>query len=144
SGTTALGLGSLAYGPGGGSGEAGQSLTYKVTAVPAATLGTIVLADGTTTVTANTTYTLAQLQGMQFKSAANATGGPDTFSWSVQDSGGTTNGGVDTLTETLSITVAAVNDVPLRTAGTVSNLTVLEDSGTTALGLGSLAYGPGG
>src|SRR6185436_9514200 len=108
SGTTSLGLGSLTYGVGGGADEASQTLTYKGTAVPAATLGSIVLADGSTVVTANTTYTLAQLQGMQFKTALNANGGPATFSWTIQDSGGTANGGVDTLTETLSITVGTV------------------------------------
>src|SRR4029079_10177392 len=98
---------------GGGSDEAGQTLTYKVTAVPAGTLGTIVLADGTTTVTANTTYTLAQLQGMQFQTALHAKGGRATCSWTIQDSGGTTNGGVDTLSESLTITTTAVNDVPV-------------------------------
>ncbi|MBS0207955.1 MAG: DUF4347 domain-containing protein, partial [Planctomycetes bacterium] len=144
SGTTSLGLSSLAYGPGGGSDEASQTLTYTVTAVPASTLGNIVLADGTTVVAANTIYTLAQIQGMQFKTAANANGGPATFSWKVQDSGGTANGGVDTLNESLAVSVTAVNDQPVRTAGTVNNLAVLEDSGTTSLGLGSLAYGPGG
>src|SRR5438132_820466 len=144
SGNTSLGLGTLAYGPGGGSDEAGQTLTYKVTAVPAATLGNIVLADGVTVVSANTSYTLAQLQGVQFQTATNANGGPATFAWTAQDNGGAANGGVDTLTESLTITVTAVNDLPVRTAGTVNNLTVLEDSGNTSLGLGTLAYGPGG
>src|SRR5581483_11643383 len=110
----------------------------------ASTLGQIVLADGTTMVTANTTYTLAQIQGMQFQTAANANGGPATFSWNVQDSGGTANGGVDTLNESLTVTVGAVNDQPVRTAGSVSNLSVLQDSGTTSLGLNGLAYGSGG
>src|SRR3569832_1932582 len=143
-GTTTLGLSGLTYGTGGGSDEASQTLTNKVTAVPAASLGAIVLADGTTVVTANTTYTLAQLQGIQFKTAANANGGPATFSWTIQDSGGTPDGGVDTLSESLTVTVGAVNDQPVRTAGTVNNLTVLEDSGTTSLGLGGLTYTLGG
>src|SRR5205807_2492971 len=142
--TTSLGLGTLAYGPGSGVDEAGQTLAYQVTAVPAAALGNIVLADGVTVVIANTNYTLAQLHGMTFQTAANANGGPATFTWTVRDNGGTANGGVDTLTESLTITVTAVNDQPVRTAGTVNNLTVLEDSGTTSLGLGTLAYGPGG
>jgi hypothetical protein len=117
SGATALGLSGLNYGPGGGDEEAAQVLTYTVTAVPSASLGTIVLADGTTTVTASTTYTLAQIQGMKFKTATNANGGPATFTWSVQDNGGTANGGVDTLNETISITVTAVNDAPSFTKG---------------------------
>eukprot|EP01032_Pedospumella_encystans_P023009 gene23009-26060_t len=113
SGTTTLGLGSLAYGNGGGADEAGQTLTITVTAVPAATLGDIVLANGTTVVTAGTAYTLNQLQGMQFRAAANATGGPQTFSWSVQDSGGTGNGGQDTLGESLQITIGTTNQAPV-------------------------------
>ena len=76
SGTTSLGLGALAYGNGGGADEAGQTLTFTVTAVPSATLGDIVLADNTTVVTVNTAYTLNQLQGMQFRAAAGANGGP--------------------------------------------------------------------
>src|SRR6185369_16115437 len=144
SGTTSLGLGGLTYGVGGGADEAGQTLVYTVTAIPAAALGQIVLADDTTAVTAGATYTLAQLRGMQFKAAANATGGPATFSWTIADDGGVANGGVDTLSESLTVTVGAVNDQPVRTAGTVADLAVLEDSGTTSLGLGGLTYGVGG
>ncbi len=143
SGLTSLGLGALAFGPGGGADEAAQTLTYTVTAVPAASLGDVVLADGLTVVTPGS-YTLAQIQGMQFRTAANANGGPATFSFDVQDSGGTANGGVDTRTESLTITVTSVNDAPIRTAGSVNNLSVLEDSGLTSLGLGGLAFGPGG
>ena len=143
SGLTSLGLGTLAFGPGGAADEAAQTLTYAVTAVPSASLGDVVLTDGTTVVAAGA-YSLAQIQGMQFRTATDAAGGPATFSFTVQDNGGTANSGVDTLTESLTITVTGVNDVPALTAGTVSNLTVLEDSGLTSLGLGSLAYGPGG
>ena len=71
---TSLGLGSVAYGPGGGADEAGQTLTYTVTGVPLASLGNVTLADGTTVVTTGT-YTLAQIQGMKFIGAANANGG---------------------------------------------------------------------
>jgi len=115
SGTTSLGLGGLTYGVGGGVDESSQTLTYNVTAVPSSVLGNIVLADGTTVVTANTVYSLAQLKGMQFKTTGNANGGPATFSWSVQDNGGTANGGADLLAESLTITVTAVNDVPVNT-----------------------------
>ena len=121
---TSLGLTGLAYGPGGGSDEAAQTLTYTVTAVPSAALGTITLVDGTTTVIANTSYTLAQLQGMQFKPTANASGGPATFSWKVVDSGGTANGGVDTLTESLSVSVTPVNDAPVITSNGAAGATL--------------------
>src|SRR5205085_10034908 len=106
-----LGLSSLTYGVGGGSDESGQTLTYKVTVIPA--FVTIWLSDGTTQVTANTTVTLAQLQGLKYKTLADANGS-GSLTWTVQDSGGTANGGVDTLTETLALTVTAVNDAPLN------------------------------
>src|SRR5258707_1328141 len=105
------------YAPGGGSDESGQTLTYMVTVVPSAALGNIVLTDDATELTSNTTYTLPQLHGMKFQTATNANGGPATFTWTVQDNGGTANGGVDTLTESLTISVTAVNDQPVRTAG---------------------------
>src|SRR5207237_456878 len=124
--------------------EAAQTLTYKVTVIPS--FVTVCLSDGTTRVTANTTVTLAQLQGLKYKTVADANGSGN-LTWTVQDSGGTTNGGVDTLTETLSITVTAVNDVPVRTAGLPVAVSVNEDSANTTavtLGMGSLAYGVGG
>ena len=65
---------------------------------------------------------------------ANGTG---NLNWTVQDNGGTANGGIDTLTETLAVTVVAVNDAPVRTAGTPANISVNEDSANdTAVGLG--------
>ena len=98
-----------------------KHFTYTVTGVPAATLGIITLADGTTVVTASTDYTLAQIQGMKFIAAANANG-TGSFSYSITDDGGTANGGVNTISETIAITVNAVNDAPVRTAGTVASL----------------------
>src|SRR5471032_3385607 len=99
--------------------------------------------DGTTVVTASTTYTLAQIQGMKCVGAANANG-TGTFSYSVTDSGGTANGGVNTVSESIALTVNAVNDAPVRTAGTVAALTVNEDAAITSLGLTGVTYGPGG
>src|SRR5207249_4628842 len=99
--------------------------------------------DGTTVVTASASYTLAQSEGRRVGNASQANGGPATFSFSVKDNGGTLNGGVDTLAESVAISVTAVNDTPVRTAGSVADLTVLEDTGLTTLGLGALAYSPG-
>src|SRR5438552_3292336 len=55
---------------------------------------------------------------------------------------GTTAGANDfkTLTQSLTITVSEVNDAPRRTAGSVSNVTVAEDSGTTLLVLWSVSH----
>src|SRR5262249_41910462 len=50
----------------------------------------------------------------------------------VHDNGGTANGGVDTsATQTFTITLTAVNDVPSFTGGT--NQTALEDSGAQSV-----------
>ena len=111
---TSLGLGLLAYGPGGGSDEAAQLLTYAVTLVPDAALGWVLLADGVTVV-APGAYTLADLRGMTFRAAADASGGPAVFAWTVTDDGG----GSDTLAESLTITVTPVNDAPAGTSRTV-------------------------
>src|SRR6516225_6722745 len=77
-------------------------------AMPAAAFGTVYLSDGVTAVTAGTSYSLAQLQGMRFAATAEATGGPATFSWTVQDNGGTANGGSDTLNESLTISITPI------------------------------------
>jgi VCBS repeat-containing protein len=115
SGTTSLGLGALAYSAGPAN-ESGQSLTYTVTTVPPAALGEVLLADGTTVVNAGSTYTLAALQGMQFRAAADAHGGPAAFGWTVRDDGGTANAGTDLLAESLTITVTPANDAPVAVA----------------------------
>ena len=142
SGTASLALSGLAYGPGGGADEVEQTLGYTVTAVPPASLGVVLLSDGTTVV-ASGVYTLAQLQELKFRPAANANGSSE-FHFRVQDTGSTANGGTDTLDQTLAITVTAVNDPPVQIVGSVLPLTVKEDSGTSSLALSGLAYGPGG
>lgn len=139
-----LGLGSLTYGPGGGSDESLQTLTYRLTAIPS--FVTITQSDGTTPVIANSPLTLQQLQGLTFKTIPNANGSSNLV-WTVQDNGGTANFGVDTLTESLAVTIAAVNDPPVRTSGPPAAISVNEDSAKTAavtLGLASLSYSPGG
>jgi len=137
SGLTALGLGSLSFGPGGGADEAGQTLSYTVNAVPSSVLGNVVLADGSTVVTASTSYTLTQLQGMQFQTAVNSNGGPATFTYTVQDNGGTLNGGVDSISRSLVLSVTAVNDAA-ELADTALSITVAEDAGVPTGVVGSL------
>jgi len=129
SGTTGLGLGALSYitGP---ANEAAQTLTYTVTAVPAAALGDIVLTDGVTAVTAGSTYLLADIRGMQFRTALDAFGA-GSFSFTVSDDGGVLNGGVDTLTESLDISVTGVNDSPTALADGGAGFGTDEDSAFT-------------
>src|SRR5262249_47405042 len=124
-----LGLSALTYGTGGGSDESSQTLTYKVTTIPS--YMTVWLSDGVTQVTANTTVTLTQLQGLKYKTVADANG-TGNLTWTVQDSGGTANSGVDTLTESLSVTVNAVNDAPVL-SGT-NNLTAINEDTTNSTG----------
>ncbi|TWT84883.1 PilZ domain protein [Planctomycetes bacterium CA13] len=125
SGFTSLGLGGVTYDFGGGTDETSQTLTYQVTAIPSPVLGDVYLADGLTKVTA-TTYTLTQLQGMQFKPAAEASGGPSVFSWRVIDNGGTAGGGVDTLVQSIQLSITPVNDSPTFVAN--NGASVLEGS----------------
>ena len=81
------------------------------------------------------------MAGMSYAPTANYNGAA-TLTILTSDLGNTGAGGPLTDTDTVNITVNAVNDAPARIAGTVSNLTVLEDSGTTLLGLSALAYCP--
>ena len=110
SGFTSLGLGAVTYGPGGGADEVGQTLSYNVTILPdPVAFGRIFLADGTTQVTIGS-YTLTQIQGMQFRPQPDAIGGPSFFSFQVVDNGGVANGGADTLGQTIQLNITPVND----------------------------------
>jgi hypothetical protein len=117
-------LGSLNYGPGGGSDEASQSLTVTISTIPG--LVTLFKSDGTTAVTAGTTLTVAELQGLTVRTVANRNGS-GTITYTVTDNGGTANGGSDTLSQSISVTVMAVNDAPVAT-GTASLASITEDS----------------
>src|SRR5437764_1273400 len=104
------------------------------------------LSDGNRQVNANSTVNLAQLQGLKYKTVSDANGSSN-LTWTVQDNGGTANGGVDTLTETPGSTGNTVNVVAWRTDGWPSDISVNEDSANTTavtLGLSSLTYGVGG
>uniref|UniRef100_UPI004047FB1E DUF4347 domain-containing protein n=1 Tax=Cyanobium sp. TaxID=2164130 RepID=UPI004047FB1E len=112
SSATTLGLTGVTYGPGGGSDETSQLLTYAITTIPS--FINLFKANGTTAALANTTVTAAELQGLTYKTIANANGSGN-ITWTVVDNGGTTNGGLNTLTESLLVTVNAVNDAPTIT-----------------------------
>jgi uncharacterized repeat protein (TIGR01451 family) len=129
---TSLGLGSVTYDPQ----EPGQTMTYTVTAVPPAALGQILLAD-TTVVTAGTSYSLTDLQGMQFQAHDATTRGSGNFTFQVQDNGGTLNGGNDTLTQALTI---VVNTPPVIVLGPAPSYT--EGDPATAIAPGSTVTQP--
>ncbi len=139
SGLATLGLAGVAYSPGNSLNEAGQTLTYAVTQVPDAALGEVVLADGATVVTPGP-YTLTEIQGLQFRTLANASGGPTTFQFTVTDDGLNPQ----TLVETQTIHVTEVNDPPVRTTGTLQPISVPPGAGATPLGFAALQFSPGG
>jgi len=115
---TSLGLSALTYGPGGGSDEGIQILTYAIATIPS--FMSLWLLDGVTQVTSATTgLSQADLQGLQFKTLADAVG-TGNLTWTVTDSANPQ----ETLTQSLSVTVTAVNDAP--TAQDVT-LTMNED-----------------
>jgi hypothetical protein len=134
-----LGLSGLKYGPGGGKDEAGQTLSYRITSIPAGIL--VFKSDGKTQVLAGSWLSYTELKGLKYKTAPNATG-TGALTWTVTDNGSPAR----SLTESQTLTITAVNDVPARTSGVLTPIRVVEDSASsaTSLGLTSLAYGPGG
>ncbi|MDY0746607.1 cadherin-like domain-containing protein [Paucibacter sp. R3-3] len=104
-------------------------LAVKITTVPGA--GSLTL--NGVTVTAGQFVSAADLAAgkLQFTPAANANGaGYASFTFQVQDDGGTANGGVDTdpTPRTMTLDVTSVNDAP---SGTNKTVTTLEDTAYT-------------
>ena len=58
----------------------------------------------------------------------------------VTDNGGTANGGVNTFSQTFTVTVAAVNDAP--TLNDPSDMTILEDAALQTVNLSGITAGP--
>ena len=90
-----------------------------ITTLP--TAGTLRL--GETLVTAGQSIAAAQLGGLVFTPAANASGlGYASFTFQVVDNGGTANGGVNTdpTANTITINVTGVNDAPVAVADTLA------------------------
>src|SRR5207248_9067078 len=98
----------------------------EITTLPAA--GT--LKDGASAVTAGQFVPVADISGgqLKFTAALDANGNAyASFTFQVQDGGGTANGGVDTdqSPNTITINVASVNDAP---AGANKTVTTFEDT----------------
>ena len=100
-----LGLNSMIY----SAGELGQTLGFSITAIPA--FVTLWKADGLTQVTTATVgLTQAEIQGLMYKTVADANGS-GTITWTVTDSGSPPR----TLTQSLNVTVSATDDAPTAT-----------------------------
>src|SRR5205085_124450 len=98
----------------------------KITTIPGA--GSLTLSG--VAVTAGQTVSVANITGgnLKFAPAANANGAAyASFTFQVQDDGGTANGGVDLdqSPNTLTINVTSVNSAP---AGTSNTVTMLENT----------------
>src|SRR5262249_30544944 len=85
----------------------------------------------------------AALDGLSLTPTLNFNG-PSYIVVAVNDLGNSGPGGPKIAANYVLLTLTELNDVPVLTAGSVNNLTVAEDSGTTSLGLGGLSFGPGG
>ena len=78
---------------------------------------------------------------LTFTPAANSNG-VATVTVVLQDNGGVVDGGVDTVTNTFTITVTAVNDAP--TLGAIANpAAILEDAGRQTVSLSGISAGRG-
>ncbi|MCK5944738.1 MAG: cadherin repeat domain-containing protein, partial [Planctomycetes bacterium] len=136
----------------------GQSVTVTISTVSGGNLwatagpGVTVTGAGTDTVTLvgtisdlNTVFGSGASFEYQHPTADTAGSAADTIRVTVNDGGNTgTGGGGDVLLETVTVDITGVNDAPVRTAGSVDDLTLAEDAGMTPLGLADIAYGSGG
>ncbi len=142
-----LGLSGLTYLPGPATATdeiATQTLTYRISAVPAG--GFVTILNGGSTVSAGTVLTITQLRNLTYKTVADKNG-TGALSWTVTDSGSNTAPNVNNMTDSMTITVYPVNDPPVRTApANLPSVNVDEDSANTtavSLGLAGVTYTPG-
>ncbi|MEO5802635.1 MAG: Calx-beta domain-containing protein, partial [Verrucomicrobiota bacterium] len=75
---------------------------------------------------------------ISFTAVTNAFGS-STITVTIQDSGGTNSGGVDSLTRTFLVTVNPVNDAP--TLNPISDLTISQDASTTNVSFSGITSG---
>ncbi|HEY6169195.1 MAG TPA: hypothetical protein VI454_14225, partial [Verrucomicrobiae bacterium] len=124
-GTQTVNLTGISRGP---SNESGQTITITATS-----------SDGTLITNPTVNYTNPATTGtMTFAPLTNQFGSA-VITVVVKDNGGTTNGGVDAVTNSFSVTVLPVNDRP--TLNTLTNLVIVEDAGSQIVNLGGI--GPG-
>ena len=115
--------------PGGGTDEAGQSVSFTATSNNSALIPNPTITGSGATRTLN------------FTPAANGNGGPVTITVTGTDSGGTANGGVNTFSQTFTITITPVNDPP--TLAAIANpAAILEDSGLRTINFSGITAGP--
>ncbi|MCX7418758.1 MAG: cadherin domain-containing protein, partial [Planctomycetia bacterium] len=126
-----LGLSAVTYAPGpaAATDEAAQTLIYKITAIPS--FIKLFKANGTTAVAVNGTVTATELQGLTYKTVANLFGSSE-LKFTVTDNGSGTAPNVNSLTQTINVTVNSVNDAP-PTISNIVDVTAAEDTPTAAI-----------
>jgi VCBS repeat-containing protein len=112
-------------------GDTNALLAVKITTLPAS--GTLLLSG--VAVTAGQTISVTDISAghLTYAPAANSSGtAATTFTFQVQDNGGTANGGVDldATPRTLTIDITAANDAPVLTGLATTAATVDEDTTT--------------
>lgn len=121
---------------------------FSVTIVSVPLAGSLTLSN--VSVNPDQAIPVAALGNLKYKPAPNVSGSSYAwFTFRVKDNGGTARGGIDTdpTVRTITIDVTPVNDAPTRTAGSLTAITVDQDSKNAtavALGLAGLDYSPGG
>lgn len=98
-----------------------------ITTIPGAGTGTLTLdtGGGPVAVVAGQSIPVGQIGGLAFTPAANANGnGEASFTFQVQDTGGTANAGIDTdqSANTITFNVTAINDAPAGTDTTIASV----------------------
>jgi hypothetical protein len=113
-----------------GSGDGSQTFSISVVSSNPALIPTPIVSYASPNATGSLTFT----------PAANLSG-TATITITLQDSGGTANGGVDTLTRSFTITITSVNDAPSFTAG--PNQTVQASAGAITVTGWASGFTPG-
>src|SRR6185437_13295855 len=104
----------------------GADTSPPVTVTSLPTDGTVLLSNGTTSVTVGQSLTVAQLTGLEFKPTAGVFGQSSTFTYSVKDPAGLSASGSETLA------IGADTSPPVTVDPT---LTVAENAAATAINI---------
>lgn len=126
-GITSLGLGWLAFSPGGPD-ELGQTLACTISTVPDPARGSIVRAGDLVPLVVGQTISLADLRGLRFSAASGSTSCTGQFSFTVSDNG-TTNGQPDPKSVSFTLPLEIVHR---RAINSLGDLETVPDSSDPA------------
>src|SRR6185369_15679750 len=125
-GLQTVNLGGISFGP---ANETGQTITITATSGTPSLIPNPAVNYTSPNATGTLTFTLTAAQT-----------GSAIITVVVKDNGGTANGGIDSVTNSFTVTVQPVNDPP--TLAALTNLTILEDASLQTVNLSGIAAGP--